>query len=156
MPEWHFERPRESRPEAERGEKFGREPQPLLDEEHPHDAGEPGDARRDIDHERRKVGEPHLAPEREDVAVDPVSNRGEVPRWGGRRSRGHQCKGRHESTRSQWRLVFSGTRPPRLPCRDRRVPPVKPFENVTEGCIIAPPGMLPTERGAMTCPGRWA
>src|SRR6266511_4254990 len=34
--------------------------------------------------------------------------------------------------------------------------PVKPFENVTEGCIIAPPGMLPTERGAMTCPGRWA
>ena len=72
MPQRHLEHPGDPRPEANCGEEGGGEAQVILDEEGADDAGQPRDARPNVDHERRQIGQPHFAAELENVAIDPA------------------------------------------------------------------------------------
>lgn len=77
MTERHLQRPRQHRPETERGEEFGGKPEAFLDVEGADDAGQSGNAGGRIDHQRRQVRQAHLAPEREDVEIDPAPDCGQ-------------------------------------------------------------------------------
>ena len=72
MAERHFQRPGNPGPEAERGEEFRRQAEVVLDEKGADDAGQARDARSYVDHQRRQVGQAHLAPELEYIAIDPA------------------------------------------------------------------------------------
>lgn len=60
MPQRHFQGPRDARPEAQGRQKLRREPQVVLHEEGPDDAGEPRDSRREIDHQRQADRRPRI------------------------------------------------------------------------------------------------
>jgi hypothetical protein len=60
MPDRHLHRPRNTRPEGERGEELRREVEVVLDEEGADDPRQALDAVRGVDEERREIREPEV------------------------------------------------------------------------------------------------
>jgi hypothetical protein len=70
----HLQGPEKAGPETEHSQKFCREIKVILDEECSDDAGSTGDTRRQIDHERRQIGEPELLKKVGDMMLNPGRN----------------------------------------------------------------------------------
>src|SRR5262249_9358371 len=68
-------------PKTERREERGGKTQIIFDKKCSDNPREAGNSIGHIDHERRKIGEPHFAAQREDVAVNPVICRIEHEMW---------------------------------------------------------------------------
>ena len=84
MAERHLQRPGDARPESQGGKKFRREPEVILDEKGPDDGRQARYAIGDIDHQGRQIGEPELASELQDYAIEPVvgaCQHGEAGYW---------------------------------------------------------------------------
>ena len=77
MAHGHLKRPGDAGPKAQRSKKCRREAEIFLHEEGTDDAGQSRNAVGHVDHERRQIGEAHLAPEFQDVAIDPAIEGGE-------------------------------------------------------------------------------
>ena len=75
MPERHFQRPGNARPESQRRQKGRGQAQIVFHKERAHDAGEPGNTGRHVHHEGRQVGQLEVAGEFQNIAVDPVRER---------------------------------------------------------------------------------
>jgi hypothetical protein len=76
VPQGHLEHPGDPGPEGQRRQERGGQPEIVLDEEGADDGGQALDAVGHIDHQGGQIREPHLAPDLEDVAVEPMADCG--------------------------------------------------------------------------------